>query len=143
MDDNLSSIVSAIMWGRCVNDTVKKFLQFHVSVNITAVVITFATAVASNAETSAQTAVQLLRINIDTFAALALATDPAHPAMLNRKPDTSSAPLFDVDMWKMIVGQSIYQITIILIFHFAGDAIFGYHGLTDFEQNKEEPNWGR
>jgi len=57
MDNNLSSIVSAIMWGRCVYDAVKKFLQFHVSVNITAVVITFVTAVASNAETSAQTAV--------------------------------------------------------------------------------------
>jgi Ca2+-transporting ATPase len=27
MDDNFSSIVSAIMWGRCVNDSVKKFLQ--------------------------------------------------------------------------------------------------------------------
>jgi hypothetical protein len=27
MDDNFSSIVDAIMWGRCVNDSVKKFLQ--------------------------------------------------------------------------------------------------------------------
>ncbi len=89
MDDNFSSIVSAIMWGRCVNDAVKKFLQFQVSVNITAVVITFVTAVASNSETSALTAVQLLWINLimDT---LALATDPAHPALLNCKPDSCS-----------------------------------------------------
>lgn len=27
MDDNFASIVSAIMWGRCVNDSVRKFLQ--------------------------------------------------------------------------------------------------------------------
>jgi Ca2+-transporting ATPase len=27
MDDNFSSIVKAIMWGRCVNDAIKKFLQ--------------------------------------------------------------------------------------------------------------------
>lgn len=33
MDDNFSSIVAAIMWGRCVNDSVKKFLQFQVSVS--------------------------------------------------------------------------------------------------------------
>ena len=142
MDDNFSSIVTAIMWGGCVNDAVK-FLQFQVSINITAVVVTFVTAVASNTKTSALTAVQLLLINIimDTFAALALATGPAHPAMLNRKLNTLSAPLFNVDMWKMIVGLSIYQITIILIFHFAG-AIFGYHGLTDFEQNKKETELG-
>ena len=27
MDDNFASIVKAIMWGRAVNDAVKKFLQ--------------------------------------------------------------------------------------------------------------------
>jgi hypothetical protein len=32
MDDDFASIVSAIMWGRCVNDSVKKFLQFQISV---------------------------------------------------------------------------------------------------------------
>src|SRR6266540_868220 len=36
MDDNFSSIVKAIMWGRSVNDSVKKFLQFQLTVNIAA-----------------------------------------------------------------------------------------------------------
>jgi len=31
MDDSFSNIVLAIMWGRCVNDSVKKFLQFQIS----------------------------------------------------------------------------------------------------------------
>lgn len=139
MDDNFKSIVSAIMWGRCVNDAVKKFLQFQISVNITAVLITFISAVASSSEQSVLTAVQLLWINIimDTFAALALATDPAHPSMLDRKPDRKTAPLFNVDMYKMILGQSIYQTIIILIFHFAGNSIFGYHGLGEYEKNKK------
>ena len=132
MDDNFSSIVKAIMWGRCVNDAVRKFLQFQISVNITAVIITFVTAVASSEEESALTAVQLLWINIimDTFAALALATDPATPALLDRKPDKKTAPLFNVDMYKQIFGQSIYQTVVILVFHFAGNAIFDYHAVT-------------
>ena len=144
MDDNFSSIVSAIMWGRCVNDAVKKFLQFQVSVNITAVVITFVTAVASSSETSVLTAVQLLWINIimDTFAALALATDPAKPSMLNRQPDRTGAPLFNVNMYKMIFGQALYQIIVILVFHFAGNSIFGYHGLGTFEQQQKETELG-
>ena len=44
MDDNFSSIVQglqAIMWGRRVNDAVRKFLQFQINTNITTVVITF------------------------------------------------------------------------------------------------------
>ncbi|KAL5485658.1 PMC1_3 [Sanghuangporus weigelae] len=128
MDDNFASIVKAIMWGRCVNDAVRKFLQFQISVNITAVIITFVTAVASEEEQSALTAVQLLWINIimDTFAALALATDPATPALLDRKPDRKTAPLFTVDMYKQIFGQALYQTIIVLIFHFLGNTMFNF-----------------
>jgi len=127
MDDNFASIVKAIMWGRCVNDAVRKFLQFQISTNITAVVITFVSAVSSNEEESVLTAVQLLWINIimDTFAALALATDPASISLLDRKPDTRGTRLFTVDMIKMILGQSIYQIIILLVFHFLGHGILG------------------
>ncbi|KDN51974.1 calcium-translocating P-type ATPase [Tilletiaria anomala UBC 951] len=126
MDDNFASIVSAIMWGRTVNDAVRKFLQFQLSVNIVAVLVTFVTAIASDEEESALTAVQLLWINLimDTLAALALATDPAHPSLLDRKPDKASAPLITVNMWKMIIGQSIYQLALILILNFAGARIF-------------------
>ena len=127
VDDNFSSIVKAIMWGRCVNDAVRKFLQFQLSTNVTAVVVTSVTAIVSSSETSALSAVQLLWINIimDTFAALALATDPASPALLDRKPDKLTSPLFTVDMYKQIFLQSAYQIVITLIVHFYGLQILG------------------
>jgi Ca2+-transporting ATPase len=126
MDDNFASIVSAIIWGRCVNDAVRKFLQFQISVNIVAVIVTFVTAVASVSEQSALTAVQLLWINIimDTFAALALATDKASLSLLDRKPELKSAPLFNIDMWKQILGQATYQTIVVLIFHFLGPQIW-------------------
>jgi Ca2+-transporting ATPase len=129
MDDNFASIVMAIVWGRCVNDSVRKFLQFQLSVNIVAVLTTFITAVASEDEESVLTAVQLLWVNLimDTFAALALATDPATRDSLKRKPDRLSAPLISVNMWKMIIGQSIYQMTVALVLHFAGPMIFNTH----------------
>ncbi|KIK10399.1 hypothetical protein PISMIDRAFT_124439, partial [Pisolithus microcarpus 441] len=125
---NFSSIVKAIMWGRCVNDAVRKFLQFQISTNVTAVVVTFVTAVASSSESSVLSAVQLLWINIimDTFAALALATDPPSPTLLLRKPDKLSAPLFSVDMYKQIFIQSTYQIIVVLLFHFLGLQILGF-----------------
>ncbi|EGG04963.1 uncharacterized protein MELLADRAFT_48992 [Melampsora larici-populina 98AG31] len=125
MDDNFASIVDAIMWGRCVNDSVKKFLQFQLSVNITAVIITFITSVASDSENSILTAVQLLWVNLimDTFAALALATDPASKSLLKRKPDHINSPLITIEMWKMILGQSVFQLIAILILNFKGREI--------------------
>ncbi|KAF2434224.1 calcium-translocating P-type ATPase, partial [Tothia fuscella] len=128
MDDNFASIIKALMWGRAVNDAVKKFLQFQLTVNITAVLLTFVTAVASATEESVLTAVQLLWVNLimDTFAALALATDPPTRKILDRKPQRKSAPLITLNMWKMIIGQAIFQLTTTLILHFAGHSILGY-----------------
>ena len=133
MDDNFESIVTAIMWGRSVNDAVKRFLQFQLSVNIGAVGITFISAVASDEEKAVFSAVQLLWINLimDTLAALALATDPASPELLDRKPDRRDAPLISTDMWKMIVGQSIYQFALILTLNFAGKKLLGMNATDD------------
>ncbi|KAL0064796.1 plasma membrane calcium [Marasmius tenuissimus] len=128
MDDNFASIVKAIIWGRAVNDAVRKFLQFQIATNICAVVVTFVSAVASGETESVLTAVQLLWVNIimDTFAALALATDPGTEAHLNRKPEKRSAPLFTTPMYKQIFIQALYQIIVILIFHFLGRKILGF-----------------
>ncbi|KAG0321343.1 hypothetical protein BG000_003276, partial [Podila horticola] len=76
MDDNFSSILKSLMWGRAVNDSVRKFLQFQLTVNITAVVLSFVSAIFSDDNQSVLSAVQLLWVNLimDTLAALALAT---------------------------------------------------------------------
>ncbi|KAI7582740.1 calcium-translocating P-type ATPase, partial [Hortaea werneckii] len=125
MDDNFTSIVLALMWGRAVNDAVRKFLQFQITVNITAVLLAFISAVSDDEEQSVLTAVQLLWINLimDTMAALALATDPPSRRILERKPDPKSAPLISTTMWKMIIGQAIYQLVVTLVIYFAGPRI--------------------
>ncbi|KAL2222972.1 putative calcium-translocating P-type ATPase(PMCA-type),putative [Thermoascus aurantiacus ATCC 26904] len=128
LDDNFKSIVTAIAWGRAVNDAVSKFLQFQITVNITAVFLTFVSAVYSSSNESVLNAVQLLWVNLimDTFAALALATDPPTEKILNRKPAPKSAPLFTMTMWKMIIGQAVYQLAVTFTLFFAGGRILGY-----------------
>lgn len=107
---------------------VDRIAQFQLTVNITAVVLTFVSAVASDEEESVLNAVQLLWVNLimDTFAALALATDPPTRSVLDRKPDRKSAPLITVRMAKMILGQAIAQLAITFVLHFAGRSLMGY-----------------
>ncbi len=128
MDDNFSSIVKAIMWGRSVNDAVAKFLQFQITVNIAAVVLAFVSAVSSPDMHSVLSAVQLLWVNLimDTFAALALATDAPTEKILDRKPTPKCAALITTNMWKMIIGQAIYQLVVTFVLYFAGSSILGY-----------------
>lgn len=77
---------------------------------------------------SVLTAVQLLWVNLimDTFAALALATDPPTEKILDRKPQPKSAPLITTNMWKMIIGQAIFQLVATLVLYFAGMQLLGY-----------------
>ena len=63
---------------------------------------------------------------MDTFAALALATDPPPQSILDRKPDPKSAPLITINMWKMILGQAVYQLIVAFVLNFAGIKILGY-----------------
>ncbi|KAH9023999.1 calcium-translocating P-type ATPase [Lactarius deliciosus] len=128
MDDNFSSIVHAIMWGRCVNDSVRKFLQFLISAHFTTVVIMIIWALASSSQKPILGPVQLLWINIimGTFATLALATDTASPVLLDRNPDKMTDPLFTVNMTKQILGQATYQIIIALALHFLGPRVLGF-----------------
>ncbi|KAJ3096639.1 hypothetical protein HK100_005525, partial [Physocladia obscura] len=133
MEDSFSSVVKAILWGRSVNDAVKKFLQFQLSVNISAVLITLISALVDSNESSALTVVQLLWINLimDTLAALALATEVPSDELLKRPPESKKAPLISFVMWKMIIGQALLQLTVNLVLLFAGPYLFGFQELID------------
>ncbi|KAL3316200.1 ATPase, Ca transporting, plasma membrane [Cichlidogyrus casuarinus] len=118
-DDNFTSIVKAVMWGRNVYDSISKFLQFQLTVNVVAVISAF---VGSCIITeSPLKAVQMLWVNLimDTLASLALATEQPTEELLERAPYGRTKPLINQAMWKNIIGQSIYQLTVLcyLIWH--------------------------
>lgn len=78
LDDNFSSIITAVKYGRNIFDCIRKFLQFQLTVNVVGLFMAFLGAVVL--KEAPMTAVQMLWINLimDTLAALALATDPPH-----------------------------------------------------------------
>ncbi|XP_047519158.1 plasma membrane calcium-transporting ATPase 2 isoform X6 [Pieris napi] len=120
-DDNFSSIVKAVMWGRNVYDSIAKFLQFQLTVNVVAVIVAFIGACAI--QDSPLKAVQMLWVNLimDTLASLALATEMPTPDLLQRKPYGRTKPLISRTMMKNILGQAVYQLFIIFSLLFVGD----------------------
>ncbi|XP_031424329.1 plasma membrane calcium-transporting ATPase 2 isoform X8 [Clupea harengus] len=123
-DDNFSSIVKAVMWGRNVYDSISKFLQFQLTVNVVAVIVAFTGACIT--QDSPLKAVQMLWVNLimDTFASLALATEPPTESLLMRKPYGRDKALISSTMTKNILGHGIYQLVIIFTLLFAGEQIF-------------------
>ncbi|KAK0152595.1 Plasma membrane calcium-transporting ATPase 1 [Merluccius polli] len=123
-DDNFSSIVKAVMWGRNVYDSISKFLQFQLTINVVAVIVAFFGACIT--QDSPLKAVQMLWVNLimDTFASLALATEPPTEALLLRKPYGRNMPLISRTMMKNILGQAFYQLVIIFAMIFVGEKVF-------------------
>ncbi len=86
LNDNFTSIVKAVLWGRNIYDSIRKFIQFQLTVNIVAVFITLVGAALIKQEILKP--IQMLWINLimDTLASLALSTEPPTEQLLNRHP---------------------------------------------------------
>jgi len=125
LDDNFNSIVKALMWGRCIYDNVRSFLQFQLTVNVTALALSFVGSCILQG--SPFKAIQLLWVSLimDSIGALALATKGPFDALLDRPPYGEAGVLISKLMYRNIIGHSIYQLLILLIILFGYKEFFG------------------
>jgi len=123
LDDNFKSIVRSVMWGRNVYDNIRKFLQFQLTVNFSALFIVFIGAIGQHG--APLKAIQLLWVNLimDTLAALALGTEKPTGELLNRKPFGRYDCLISPYMLRFILIQGLYQILLLLLMLFLGPNI--------------------
>jgi Ca2+ transporting ATPase len=119
VDDNFSSIVNAVKWGRNIYDNIRRFLQFQLTVNIVACTLVFI-GVCAGSE-SPLSAVQMLWLNMimDSLGSLALATEDPTEELLYREPYKRDELIVNKKMFKHIIGQSIVQLTVLIILLFA------------------------
>ncbi|KAL9669123.1 hypothetical protein QQ045_006665 [Rhodiola kirilowii] len=61
---------------------------------------------------------------MDTLGALALATERPTKELMDKAPVGRTAPLITNVMWRNLLAQSMYQITILLTLQFKGRALF-------------------
>jgi Ca2+ transporting ATPase len=125
LDDNFASIVTAAKWGRNVYASIQKFLQFQLTVNISAVVTALVGAFAY--QVSPLAAIQLLWVNLlmDSLASLALASEPPVPELLQRPPVNRTDSMVTPRMWANMLGQATYQIAVVMTLLFAGPDLLG------------------
>ena len=125
LDNNFASVVNAIKWGRAVNDNVRKFLQYQLSINVAGVLLTFVSSLASHTSKEVFSTVQLLWLNLimDTLAALALATERPSEASLMRHPIFKQAGLMSRRMMAFIGIHAAYQTAFILVLLFVGHTV--------------------
>lgn len=125
LDDNFSSIVKSVMWGRSVFDNIRKFLQFQLTVNVVALTLTFVCAVTGSEPPL--NAVMMLWVNLimDTMGALALGTEPPSAKLLMRRPYKRNASLISNKMARNILVQFAFQMALLTYLLLVGAPHFG------------------
>ena len=113
LDDSFGSIASGVMWGRSLYRNIQRFIVFQLTINVAALVIALlgpfiGVAIPLNV-------IQMLWVNLimDTFAALALATEPADPSVMKDRPRGRGDFIITPEMSRSIFGWGIAFVVVL------------------------------
>ena len=112
LNDSFGSIVNSVIWGRSLYENIQRFILFQLTINVAALGIVLLAPFIGVA--LPLTVTQMLWVNLimDTFAALALATEPPNPKVIDRTPRHKDAFIISPEMLRNIstVGFSFLAI---------------------------------
>ncbi len=120
LDDSFTSIVNAVKWGRSLYQNIQRFVLFQLTINFVALTVAlFGPFIGISLPF---TVTQMLWINLimDTFAALALATEPPHDEVMKDKPRHPEAFIITPNVGKGILFYGILFVLLMvgMIFYF-------------------------
>jgi Ca2+-transporting ATPase len=116
IDNSFSSITQAVMWGRSLYKNIQRFLLFQLTINVAAcVVVMIGSLIGTD---SPLTITQMLWVNLimDTFGAMALASLPPSPEVMNNKPRDRKAFILNKAMSADIWGVGLFFFALTLGF---------------------------
>ena len=116
LDDNIASITTAILYGRTIFKSIRKFVIFQLTVNVSAVLLSVIGPFIG--VLSPVTVVQMLWINMvmDTLAGLAFAFEPALKEYMYEKPKNRNEKIINKYMKNQIILNSAYTCVISIFF---------------------------
>ncbi len=116
LDDNISSIASAVHYGRTIYKSIQKFITFQLTVNVAAISIAFLGPFLGFE--LPLTVIQLLWVNLvmDTLAALAFSGEPPLPEYMEHKPKQREESIITPDMWQAILANGFFMTAVCVLF---------------------------
>jgi Ca2+-transporting ATPase len=116
LDDSFSTIVKAVLWGRALYENIQRFLQFQLTINLSALVIAFLGPFIGVRPPF--TVLQLLWINVimDSFAAIALCSEEPRKGLLLQKPKMRSESIITKTMaWEIVSTAFFFVIAMVAL----------------------------
>jgi calcium-translocating P-type ATPase len=116
MDDNFNSIDKAILYGRTIYNNIKKFIVFQLTINISAVLISFIAPFVGIEHPLTITQILWINLIMDTLAALAFGGEPALKRYMKERPKTRGESILSKDMISQILTGGIFITAMAFVF---------------------------
>jgi calcium-translocating P-type ATPase len=116
MDDNFSSIDKAILYGRTIFNSIRKFIIFQLTINVSAVLISFVSPLLGMQNPLTITQILWINLVMDTLAALAFGGEPALKRFMKEKPKRRDEQIVSKYMWSSILTGSLLTFALSLVF---------------------------
>lgn len=116
LDDNFKSVAKAILYGRTIFNSIRKFIVFQLTINVAAVLISFLSPLLGME--SPLTITQILWINLvmDTLAAMAFGGEPALARYMNETPRRRDESILSGPMLVAILTGALWTVALSLVF---------------------------
>ncbi|MBR2337151.1 MAG: calcium-translocating P-type ATPase, PMCA-type [Clostridia bacterium] len=118
LDDNFNSIQKAVHYGRTIFNSIRKFIVFQLTINVTAVLISFIAPLLGMENPLTITQILWVNLVMDTLAALAFGGEPALDKYMNEKPKRRDEPIVSANMWTSILVGSLWVFALSMVFIF-------------------------
>ena len=108
LDDNFFSIRNAVLYGRTIYKSIKKFIRFQLTINVAAVTISILGPIVGVEKPLDISQMIWTNLMIDSLAAIAFGGEPALQSYLNEKPKQREEDILDKSMWSSITWDGLY-----------------------------------
>lgn len=108
LDDNFSSIDKAILYGRTIFNSIRKFIIFQLTINVAAVLVSFVSPLLGMENPLSITQILWVNLVMDTLAALAFGGEPALRRFMKEKPKRRDESIVSRYMWSEIIVGSVW-----------------------------------
>ncbi len=131
LDDNFSSIKKAVLYGRTIYKSIKKFITFQMTINIAAVSVSVLGPIVGIDKPLGITQMLWINLVMDTLAAIAFGGEAALSRYMLERPKRRDENIIDKKMWSAIVTGGLFISAVSLFMFISQDMYYTFRASTN------------
>ena len=128
LDDNFSSVKKAVLFGRTIYNSIKRFITFQLTINVAAVSVSVLGPIIGVEKPLNITQMLWINLVMDTLAAIAFGGEPALGRYMLERPKRRDEDIIDRRMWSAIITDGLFICIMSMFMFMSKDVHYAFRG---------------